>query len=337
MNSKVSAAGRLTTKLIKSTSLMVHYRRCQQATNANKPNDECSKETKHNSMVRRNQLFNEQQEKQRNAIGRINKIEVKVVDCKPHSDTTMLMNQHLSTPADCARHLSELYYERSVIARIDGQIWDMSRPLEKDCTLTFHHFNEEDTHEVNKAFWRSCSFLLGKVISNSFKDDVPVHLHSWPKPNYKSGSFLYDVQLPTLDNWSPREGELLTLTKSFWNLHQRRLAFERLEVPVSLAKEMFKENPFKSKQLEVIENKDSNANVTLYRVGKYIDFSIGPMMPHTSVIGKANVTAVHQIETSCGKLYRFQGCALPTQLPMHFYAYNILLNRSKNLNLSPVP
>jgi len=327
------------TKLIKSTNSVFinQHRLCHVSSVKANNKDENLKDVKNESIIKQNQLFNEQQINQKNAIGRLNKIEVNVVDCKPHADTKMLMNQHLSTPAQCAAHLSELYYERSVIAKVDGQIWDMFRPLEKDCTLTFHHFNEEDNHEVNKAFWRSCSFLLGKIISNAFKDNVPVHLHSWPKPNYKSGSFIYDVQLPTLDNWEPRETELLTLTKAFWNLTRRRLAFERVVVPVSLAKEIFKDNELKSKQLDLIEKRNAEANLTLYRVDKFIDFSVGPMIPHTAMIGKVNVTAVHQINASCGKLYRFQACALPTQLPMHFYAYNILLSRSKQLNLANVP
>jgi len=338
MNSKISILTRqFNSTLFKQT---VHYSLLVQSSRSvsqNLSGNENLKEAKYDLMIKQNQLFNEQLRKQNDAIGRLEKIEVLVTDCKPHPETKMLMNKNLSTPADCARHLSELYYERSVIARVDGQQWDMSRPLEKNCTLTFHHFNEEDTYEVNKTFWRSCSFLMGKIISNAFKDDIPVQLCSWPKPNFKSGSFVYDVQLPTLENWIPRDSELLTLTKAFWKLRQQRLAFERLEVPIELAKEVFKENPFKSKQLEMIETKNTNSNVTLYRVGKYIDFSVGPMILHTGVIGKVNVTAVHQIETSLGKLYRFQGCALPTQLPMHFYAYNILLSRSKNLNMAPVP
>jgi len=332
MNSKIS---KNLNKLVQRSSHL--YRLCHQVSNSTNAEINLVNESKSSLIINRNRIFNEQLEKQRNAIGRINKIEVKVVDCKPHPNTTMLMNKDLSTPLDCARHISELYSVRSVIASVNGEIWDMFRPLEKDCTLKFHHFNEEDTFEVNKAFWRSCSFLLGKVISNSFKDDVPFYLHSWPKPNFKSGSFIYDVQLPTLDNWQPRESELLTLTKGFWKLKEQRLPFERLQVPISIGKELFKDNPFKTKQLELIESKNENSNITLYRVGKFIDFSIGPMIPNTELFGKVNVTAVHQIKGTCGKLYRFQGCALPSQLPMHFYSYNILLERAKQLSLAPVP
>ena len=294
-------------------------------------------ETRNLARIERMRIFNEQKELQRKAVGRVQKIEVKVVDCRPHPNTTMLMNKQLSTPLDCARHLSELHTVRSVIARVDGQIWDMHRPLENDCTLMFHHFKDEDSHEVNKAFWRSCSFLLGKVISQSFKGDVPFHLHSWPKPDFRAGCFIYDVQLPTLENWQPKEGELLTLTRTFWSLQASQLPFERLEVPIQIALDLFKENPFKVRQLESIREKNTAANVTLYRVGQFIDFSVGPMIPHTGILGKTNVTAVHQVNASCGKLYRFQGCALPSQLPMHFYAYKILTDRAKKLSSLPIP
>ena len=337
MNLKITSLSRLTNKLkIKPNVNFFRLSHTSSVSSRTEKNNEIS-EFKFNSTIERNRIFNEQLQKQKDAIGRLNKIEVKVLDCKPLPNTTMLMNQNLSTPLDCARHLNELYVERSIIAKVDGQIWDMHRPLENNCKLTFHHFNEQETYEVNKAFWRSCSFLLGKVITNSFKEEIPIYLHSWPKPNFKSGSFVYDVQLPTLANWQPRENELIALTKSFCTLYERRLQFERLDLPIAIVKQIFKDNPFKMKQLEAIEAKCPNSNVTVYRVGKFIDFSVGPMIPHTAVIGKINVAAVYQLEASCGKLYRFQGCALPTQLPMHFYAWNMLVNKAKRLSYLQCP
>ena len=79
--------------------------------------------------------------------------------------------------------------KRSILAEVDDEIWDMHRPLEADCTLRLLHVKVEDQHRaalVNQTFWRSCSFLLGAVIENSFKEDVPVLLHSFPPPNGKN-------------------------------------------------------------------------------------------------------------------------------------------------------
>ncbi|XP_076334115.1 large ribosomal subunit protein mL39-like [Tachypleus tridentatus] len=75
--------------------------------------------------------------------------------------------------------------QQSVLAEVNGKLWDMHRPLEENCTLRFLHFKTEDPFQVNKAFWRSCSFLLGLVLEKALRDDFYVELHSWPKPNGK--------------------------------------------------------------------------------------------------------------------------------------------------------
>ena len=61
----------------------------------------------------------------------------------------------------------------------------MHRPLTKSCQLKLVTFRDRDPREVNKVFWRSCSIILGGVISNAFKDNVSATLHSFPPPNGK--------------------------------------------------------------------------------------------------------------------------------------------------------
>lgn len=82
--------------------------------------------------------------------------------------------------------INELLTKQSVVAEINGEVWDMHRPIPFDCTLKLLHMKAEDPQQaslVNKTFWRSCSFLLGAVIENSFEDDVPAVLHSFPPAN----------------------------------------------------------------------------------------------------------------------------------------------------------
>lgn len=72
---------------------------------------------------------------------------------------------------------------RSALALVDGELWDLHRPLVSDCSLELLHFHDEDPFHVNRAFWRSCSFMLGAVLDTVFKEDVFVELHSFPPPN----------------------------------------------------------------------------------------------------------------------------------------------------------
>lgn len=78
----------------------------------------------------------------------------------------------------------QMLIRRSALAMVDGtKLWDMHRPLESDCELQLLHFKEEDPAHVNKAFWRTCSLMLGCVANNAFKEGVEIKLHSFPKPN----------------------------------------------------------------------------------------------------------------------------------------------------------
>lgn len=282
----------------------------------------------------RNELFTMEQERQRQSVGRIEKIEVRYLGLP--EDVTMVMNKDLSTPYHCAQHMGEHLCKRSVVAVIDGHTpWDMHRPLEDDCTLQLQNFHIADPYLANRTFWRSCSFLLGAVLSESFKDTVDVQLHSFPAPNVKSGSFLYDIAL-NHKKWEPKKTELRALSGAMVNLGAKDLPFERLEVTLELAMEMFKDNPFKCEQLP---NISLTGSIGVYRVGEHIDISRGPMMGATSQLGKVTIPSVHKIADidENRSFYRVQGVALPTGVNINHFAYSILEERAMTLNLARLP
>lgn len=81
--------------------------------------------------------------------------------------------------------ISEMLVKRSGLALIDDtHLWDMHRPLESDCEISFMHAQYlPDPYHFNRAYWRSCSLILGSVISKAFKNDIQPTLHSFPSPN----------------------------------------------------------------------------------------------------------------------------------------------------------
>lgn len=255
------------------------------------------------------------------------------------------MNKGISTPFNCAQRkfslqivlfynffnnscffldLSENHCTKYSLALIDSNIpWDMHRPIHDSCTLQLLNFTISDPHIVNRAFWRTCSFMLGSVLQDSFKDDAGLFLHSFPGPNVKSGSFVYDIGLQH-SNWIPNLQELRTISAGMVKLAAKDLKIERLDVSHELAVEMFKDNPYKKDQLPSISNQ-SNGSVTVYRVGDHIDISRGPMVSSTKFLGKCTVSAVHKIgEDKSNTLYRVQGVALPVGFVLNHFAYGIL-------------
>lgn len=185
---------------------------------------------------RRSQLFDEEKRRQRSELGRIEKIEVTYKSVE--DEVVMVMNREISTPYDCARHISENVAKTAAIALVDGHVWDMHRPFTGKCELEFVTMQSPRTGAVNHAFWRTCSLILGAVADSAFKDHVNVHLHSFPVPAIRSGSFIYDVFID-LPEWQPTDSELRAMSALFVKLTNRELLLERLEVPHNVALDMF--------------------------------------------------------------------------------------------------
>lgn len=286
------------------------------------------------SIQYRNELFELEQNRQRSAVGRIEKIEVRYLGLP--EDATLVMNKGLSTPYNCAQHFSDHHCNLSVVALVDGQIpWDMHRPLESNCTLQLLRFNDSDPGIANRTFWRTCSFMLGSILAKSFKDKVQVELHSFPSPNIRSGSFVYDIALNHKD-WSPFITELRTLSAEMVKLAAQNTKIERLEVSQDLAMEMFQDAKFKREQLPSISH---DGRVTLYRIGDHIDISKGPMMGTSALLGKVSIMAVHKIADVDNEntFYRVQGVALPKGVQLNHFAYSILEKRAKEINPARLP
>lgn len=49
-----------------------------------------------------------------------------------------------TTPGAIARGISKSLFERTVISMVDGELWDLTRPLEKSCKLELIDFEHEE-------------------------------------------------------------------------------------------------------------------------------------------------------------------------------------------------
>lgn len=283
---------------------------------------------------RRSELFQSEKKRQLNMIPRLEKIEVQYQGVP--EDATLIMNKNISTPYNIAQHLTEMLCDRSALALVNGQIWDMHRPLEEDCTVELLHFHTEEPFHLNRAFWRSCSFLLGAAVDLSFRDDVPVSLHSFPPPNVASGSFVADIDLGVGHEWEPTREELMVFSSVIHRLAEKKYPFERLTVDASLALEMFSENPYKYNQIPSIAAASGDGNsVTLYKVDKHVDISTGPMIADTSFVGRrCTIPVAHKIVHGENPMYRFQGVALPKDVFLNHFAFGILEKRASRLNMA---
>uniref|UniRef100_G1PTJ0 Large ribosomal subunit protein mL39 n=1 Tax=Myotis lucifugus TaxID=59463 RepID=G1PTJ0_MYOLU len=279
-----------------------------------------------------NDVFNREKGRQSSLTPRVEKIEVKLVG-RTDPGTTFVMNKNVSTPYSCAMHLSEWYCKKSILALVDGQPWDMYKPLTKSCEIQFLTFKDRDPGEVNKAYWRSCAMMMGCVIERAFKDEYLVSLVRAPEVPVIAGAFCYDVVLDKrLDEWMPTKENLRSFTKDANTLIYKDLPFETLEVDAKVALEIFQYNRYKVDLIEEKASQNPERIVKLHRFGDFIDVTEGPLIPRTSICSQFEVSAVHNLQATGSSLVRrFQGLSLPVHLRAHFTIWTKLLERSRKL------
>ena len=77
----------------------------------------------------------------------------------------------VTTPMDIALGISKGLAKKSVVARVDGGVWDMMRPLEGSCKLELVTFDDPDGKDT---FWHSSAHLLGQALELEFGADLTI-------------------------------------------------------------------------------------------------------------------------------------------------------------------
>lgn len=59
------------------------------------------------------------------------------------------MDTALLRQLSCTCYLSQGLADNAVISRVNGELWDLDRPLEQDCSLEILRFDNEDAQAVS--------------------------------------------------------------------------------------------------------------------------------------------------------------------------------------------
>ena len=175
-----------------------------------------------------------------------------------------------TSPADIARKISKSLFERTVISEVDGELWDLERPLEASCQLKFLDFEHP---EGKKVFWHSSAHILGEAAEKRFGCDLCIG------PPVEDG-FYYEMALP--DGAVVQEADLQPLERVAGKAIKEKQPFVRLTLSKDNLLEMFKSNKYKQ---HIIKDKIPDGSfTTVYRCGPLIDLCRGPHVPHTGRI-----------------------------------------------------
>jgi threonyl-tRNA synthetase len=128
---------------------------------------------------------------------------------------------------DIAKLISNSLANRLVIAKVDGVLFDTTRPLEKDCSLELLDF---DSHDGKQVFWHSSAHVLGEACELHYG----CHLCFGPPTDE---GFYYDMGKMEKAATQADFGNLNTVSK---NIIDQKQDFQRLELPKAVLLEMFK-------------------------------------------------------------------------------------------------
>jgi len=175
-----------------------------------------------------------------------------------------------TTPADVARSISKSLFERVVVAEVDGEVWDLERPLEKSCRLRLLDFEHP---EGKKVFWHSSAHLLGECAEKRWGCSLCIG------PPVDDG-FYYEMALPGGD--AVQFSDFEPLERIANKAIKEKQKFERLELTKDQLLQMFAYNKYKQ---HIIQDKiPDGSKTTVYRNGPLIDLCRGPHVPHTGRI-----------------------------------------------------
>jgi len=156
-------------------------------------------------------------------------------------------------------------------ATVNGEIIDLTRPINSDATIKLHKWEDE---AARHAFWHSSAHLMAEALESLYPG-----IKFGIGPAIENG-FYYDVDPG--DGKVITENELPAIENRMKELAARNLAFTRKEVSKKEAIEIFSQKGDQYK-IELI-GELADGTITLYSQGNFTDLCRGPHLPTTEPI-----------------------------------------------------
>ena len=171
---------------------------------------------------------------------------------------------------DVAKGISEGLARVVISAKINGEVWDLNRPITKDSTLSLLKFDDLDG---KKTFWHSSSHLLAEALEALYPG---VKLGIGPAID---NGFYYDVDFGD-HKFSSNDFE--KVENKMKELASQASTFKRKEISKSKAIDYFKKksDPYKLELIDGLED----GQITFYTQGNFTDLCRGPHIQNTSSI-----------------------------------------------------
>ncbi|SCU82418.1 LANO_0B06150g1_1 [Lachancea nothofagi CBS 11611] len=228
----------------------------------------------------RNVLFNQLTQAYNEKVAKMPRVPLKVV-LKDGSEKEATAWE--TTPMDIAKEIAKSFPDKQCISKVNGQLWDLERPLEgeKDEVVKLEFFDFES--EVGKkVFWHSSAHVLGEAC----ECNLGAHICLGPPTD---DGFFYEFAIKNGADAPADTPERTVSQADFPNLEsvaknviKEKQKFERLVMSKEDLLKMFHYSKYKT---YLIQTKvPDGTSTTVYRCGKLIDLCVGPHIPHTGRI-----------------------------------------------------
>lgn len=213
------------------------------------------------------------------------------------------------TGLEIASSISEGLARNVLAAKVNGEVWDATRPIRTDASVTLLTWTND---EGKSTFWHSSAHLLAEALEALYPG-----VKFGTGPSIEKG-FYYDVDLGdatiSQDDFPKIEAKMLELAR-------QKNTYLREDISKADALSFFTEKGDQYK-LELIDGLQ-DGQITLYKQGGFTDLCRGPHIPDTGfvkAIKLTNIAGAYWRNNDNNKmLTRIYGITFPKQKELEEY------------------
>ncbi len=222
-----------------------------------------------------------------------------------------------TTSLQIAESISQRLAQEVLAARVNGDIWDLTRPIEADAAIELLKWEDED---AKHAYWHSSAHLMAEAVQILYP-----HAKFGIGPAIENG-FYYDIDFgdtPVKDADFPRiEAKMMELIAN-------KEEIKRQSITKTDALKMFGDRN-ENYKVELINDLE-DGTITTYTQGVFTDLCRGPHLPNTSYIKAVKILsaagAYWRGDETRKQLTRLYGITFPKKKMLDEYL--VLLEEAK--------
>ena len=180
------------------------------------------------------------------------------------------------TGLEIAQSISQRLAQDVLAANVNGETWDLTRPIEQDATVNLLKWEDE---EGKHAYWHSSAHLMAEALQELYPG-----IKFGIGPAIENG-FYYDVDPG--EGVTIKEADFPAIEKKMMELIAAKEEIQRKSISKKDAVQMFtaRDEHYKVELISELED----GTITTYTQGRFTDLCRGPHLPNTSYIRAVKV------------------------------------------------